>query len=167
MIQLERFSYFARLARCRTSSTEAIHGEGKETEAQKIGPEPAPNETQCWRHRRGSHRDFCGCTRGSRYGFGAIISHLYRGSSCVGGLGCSNAAWIRSPWSRPVFIGFPCSRSWKLGGLKSIWSMLNTCIMCRVASPTCWIVSGFSTCIRWVCSKRRFVPSTLYVKFVL
>jgi hypothetical protein len=39
MIPLERFPFFARLARCRTSATEAIHGKGKEKEASKIGPE--------------------------------------------------------------------------------------------------------------------------------
>src|SRR6267143_4846635 len=37
MIPLERFSFLARLARCRISETETIHGEAQEKETSKIG----------------------------------------------------------------------------------------------------------------------------------
>jgi len=41
-------------------------------------------------------------------------------------------------------LGYRCFRSWKRVVLKSIWSMLNTCITFPAASPTSSIASGAS-----------------------
>src|SRR5215467_2554034 len=86
MIPLERVSCLHAWRVAEFYSTETSHGEAKQQEASKAGPEFACDETQRWGYRYRSHRNLCGRACGSRQRLGAIVFDLYAGSARVGGL---------------------------------------------------------------------------------
>ena len=104
----------------------------------------------CW-HRYWSHRDLCGCARGTRHSPGEEVRHLYRGLAPLGGLAHWRVQSKRWPWNRQEFTGSPFSKSWRAGVWKFAWSTPAISKGCRVAKPTFRIASGCNTSTLWDC----------------